>query len=409
MRKLFYLTTAVVLLAGNYRLVWGQGSGLTFRPSATDPGIRLKDEPHLALAPSSPERGQLFLFLPGSYAEPMNYRTILNEGARLGLHTLGLCYENSQSVNFDLCGRSRSETCHYNARLENLTGEDHTDALAIGPADALLNRLRKALAYLVQHQPQVNWGQFLDSQTGEPLWERIVVAGHSQGGGMSLFIASRFRVARAVSFAGLDWIGLLNRPAPWASDSLWATPPTRLYGFTHIQDDVYANQPAFWESIHMIGPIVEVDTCRDVGYYGSHMLTTRLPPRAFGNDTANFHGSIVVGAYSPRDSTGNYAYAATWAYLLVGADPTSRPTEAGEATPPSAWPNPTSGYLTLNLPQPTHGLALLDPQGRRVWSTGPQVQGKLDLDLGGLNPGVYRLEVEGLSRRWTASVIFLKP
>lgn len=392
----------LLVLGGPSPSVLGQNR-LTFLPSATDPAIRLKNRPHVSLLPEGNAQGRLLLFLPGTRGEPGNYIAVLNAASTFGLHVLGLCYENSLSVNYDLCGSTQSETCHYDARYENLTGEDRNPTLNIGPADALLNRLRKALVYLQTNQPEGNWNQFVNPQTGEPDWERIVVAGHSQGGGMSLFIARHYPVARAVSFAGIDWMGTKRKPAPWASDSLWATPSDRLYGFTHTDDDVYNNQPAFWQAIGARGPIVDVDTCRDRYYYSSHTLITRLPPRAFGGDSANYHGSVVIGAFSPVDSTGRYVYEPVWHYLLAGASATHRRPRSQAATPLRPWPNPSSEVFAVELPAGPCRVSVHDMQGRPVWSgsSGTSVR----IALTDRPAGLYWLRVESSDQVGSAPLL----
>jgi hypothetical protein len=69
------------------------------RPSETDPAITNFDGYQWAYINTNlPSRGQLLVFLPGTFAEPNIYREFLKTAANLGMHSIGLTYVNDQIV-----------------------------------------------------------------------------------------------------------------------------------------------------------------------------------------------------------------------------------------------------------------------------------------------------------------------
>jgi hypothetical protein len=95
----------------------------------------------------------------------------------------------------------RAQTgCAGKLRQQRVWGEPQTRLVADRPEDAIVPRLTHLLKYLARSDTAGRWEQYLDGD--EPRWERLVLAGQSQGGGMAAFIAQTRRVAGVVMFSG---------------------------------------------------------------------------------------------------------------------------------------------------------------------------------------------------------------
>ncbi len=305
-------------------LLWAQGrwEGAVWElqcreilPAVTDSTITRWVEPHLVCYdPTVVHRQQLLVFLPGSFGKPRHYRLIVQLAARLGFHAVGLRYPNSWTVH-SLCAKSPDSLCHEKVRAEIFSGVDHSSLLEVDSVNSIRHRLWALLHYLERHFPEEGWEQFL--QEAEQIrWDRIVVAGHSQGGGHAAFVGKHFTVARVLMFAWSDLWRSENqwRIAPWITPD-HATPAERYFGFTHTQDNLLARLMT-WQLLGMdrFGAPVNVDTMA-LPYAYSHQLVTSIQPARFGA----FHGSVAVDDATPLDSTGTPVLEPVWSYLLIGA------------------------------------------------------------------------------------------
>ncbi len=328
-------------------------------PAATDSAIDQWLDPHVVYYdPSIPHRQQLFVFLPGSFGQPRRCQHLLRIAAQLGFHVIGLRYPNSWTVH-SLCSESADSTCHFKVRFEIVEGVDLSPLVDITPANSIHNRLRALLQYLVQHFPDEGWEQFL-SEDGDIRWERILIGGHSQGGGHAALIGKYYRVARVLMFA---WSDLWKengqwRLAPWV-DSLNATPTDAFIGITHVEDALAARL-ATWRRMGLaqFGPPVLVDTVPPP-YYHSHQLLTNVTPARSGA----YHGSVVTDHATPLDSNGVPILAPVWQYMLLG-DATMVPT-SGESTFASSLSTARIVRIGTPLPLPSS----LPPQSViELWS-----------------------------------------
>jgi len=328
-------------------------------PAATDAAIDQWLDPHVVCYdPSVPHRQQLFVFLPGSFGQPRHYQHLLRVAAQLGLHVIGLRYPNSWTVH-SLCSENADSMCHYKVRLEILEGVDYSPLVHITPANSIDNRLQALLQYLVQHFPDEGWAQFL-TQDGQIRWERIIIGGHSQGGGHAALIAKLHRVARVLMLA---WSDLWKengqwRLAPWV-DSVNATPTDAFFGLTHVQDALIAHL-ATWNrmGLNQFGPPVLVDTLSPPYQY-SHQLLTNVTPARSGA----YHGSVANDHSTPLDSNGVPILAPVWSYMLIG-DATATP----ELMPNSNSSSLRSAYIvqigrSIVFPEPLPPSATIE-----LWS-----------------------------------------
>jgi hypothetical protein len=292
----------------------------TFRPSATDPAITAFDNFHFAyFDPAARARGRLLVFLPGTGGSPFFYRLFLQTAARLGFHALGLMYVNPTPVN-ELCGAADDCDCAEAVRLEIIEGTDRSPKVAVDRANSIENRLLKALLYLDAEAPEENWGQYLGAGTNI-LWPRIVIAGHSQGGGHAGLLAKTRVVSRCLMFAGLDWCDAAARPADWAYTP-GLTPVQRYRGFGHLRDPLIQAVPlrAMWRALGLPAQGAEVlveEASPPFGY--SHQWMTDLEPPAPGSLQA-YHGVMVVDPHTPLAADGSPRLRPAWEALLTAPD-----------------------------------------------------------------------------------------
>jgi len=286
-------------------------------PAATDPAIGTDLENHVVLLPgaSMPLRDELMVWFSGSCGQPSRQRRVLHEAARAGLRAVGLNYANCPQVNA-LCDPQQpgNPDCYEQVRLERLDGVDRSPLVTVTPANGIQNRLVKVLQHLAAHYPDEGWGDFLDG--GAPRWERLVVAGHSQGGGMAAIIAKEHAVARVAMLSWKDTISPLQ-PAPWLSAAK-ATPIDRWYGFSHQHSSPIPEEVA-WNALGLLGTTIDVDAMPEP-YGGAHRLTTDVLPQSGDYDDA--HGSVVVDQHTPLRSDGTPRLSEVWRHLL-GAMPAS--------------------------------------------------------------------------------------
>jgi hypothetical protein len=208
-------------------------------PAVTDPAIEMVRGPHLALYdPQVPSRHRLLLFIGGTRSTPESSLKLDTAFTSWGFHAISLDYEDG--VVAVSCAHSQDSTCFDHYRETIITGKGKSDKISVTPANSILNRVEKLLNYLVQHDPDSGWKEFVED--GHPRWSRIVVAGHSQGSGHAAYIAKMFRVDRALIFSGpQDYLADLHEPAPWQSRAS-ATPVDRYFAFLSENDTFHVER-----------------------------------------------------------------------------------------------------------------------------------------------------------------------
>jgi hypothetical protein len=279
-------------------------------PSSTDAAISGWNDPHVVeIDRSAAQNRILFVHLVGSFGTPDSSKLILRQAARGGDRAIGLTYPNSWTVD-SLCDSSSDPDCYEKVRLEIIDGGDRTSLVSVTRADSIENRLTKLLLYLDQRFPNDGWRTFLDG-AGEPLWERITISGHSQGGGEAAMIGAIHRVNRVVMFASpKDFSSFFNAPAAWLSGP-HATPIEAYYGFCHTLDG--PQQLQIWTALRLnvTGPSAIIDG-QSPPSGGLHMLFTRATPAPSGQ----YHGCVVVDRDTPLQPDGTPLFADVWKYMF---------------------------------------------------------------------------------------------
>jgi len=300
-------------------------------PTATDAGILAVpgpgEAPHWAINPSPTvaAKGRLLVFIPGTQGVPAQYTFILRAGASRGLHAVGVNYPNQTAMG-SLCQFSLDPDCYWTARNHVIfgTGAAVPRQALVSKADSIVNRLTKLILWLNAHHPSEGWGQYLlGDQTID--WSKVVLAGHSQGGGHAGVLAKTVALQRAVYFSSPeDWNELIDSPAGWTSARPNVTPSAQQYGFGSDRDTLVPNAHAFahWDNMRLArpqsGPILVDDASPP--FQESRQLRTALPPNPASNaltPALRNHGITVLDTSTPVTSAGTplFDVNGVWAYL----------------------------------------------------------------------------------------------
>ncbi|MFP9118329.1 T9SS type A sorting domain-containing protein [Flavobacterium sp. RNTU_13] len=353
-------------------------------PNTADPLSGAPNNYHFVYTnPNAARKNKLFLFFLGTGGVPAGYRQILKLAANLGYHAIGLTYPNDIAIN-DLCAGTTDITCHGRARQEVFDGIDRHPDINVDQNNCIQRRTQKLLQYLATQFPNENWAQYMNGDNIQ--WNKIVVSGHSQGGGHAGIISKLYEVDRVVMFAATDWVTALARTAEWIT---WngATPTNRYYGFVH-QDDEMVNftvEQITWANYGMaaFGALTLADNTFPP-YGNSRMLYTQATP---ANDPTKFHGCIVADPYIPMNGT-TPVFTDVWTYLIDSDSSLSLKDRMLEKV--SVYPNPFSGSFSIADALEGYTVAVYDILGREVDFT----QNGNSIQLGSNATGMYLVKIQ---------------
>jgi len=210
----------------------------TISPTATDKHIIVVHGPHIALYdPAAATRHQLILMIEGTGDFATRMQAIDSCFATMGFHVISIDYLNN--VNTITCRNSTDSGCFDDFRQEIDFGTPVSSVVEVDSANSVVNRFSKLLVYLAAHDPAGGWAAFL--QGDHPRWDKIIIAGHSQGAGHAAFLGKRFPLAGVLMFSGpQDYLKVFNRPAPWQYRK-GLTPPARQFALLPLNDPYHVH------------------------------------------------------------------------------------------------------------------------------------------------------------------------
>jgi len=285
------------------------------------------EAPHVAINPSASvsAQGKLLVFLPGTQGRPTQYTYILRAAATRGFHAVGVNYLNQTAMG-TLCQDSPDPDCYWTARSEVIFGGGTpvSGQNAVTRADSIVNRLYKLLVWLKTNHSTEGWGQFLLANDTID-WSKVVLAGHSQGGGHVGVLAKTVALSRAIYFSSPDdWRTTTDAPANWTATRPNVTPSSQQYGFGSDNDTLVPNAHAFahWDGLGLYKPAsgpVLVDATTSP-FSDSHQLRTMQqynPASTAPTPGLRHHGVTVVDTSTPVDGAGKPLFDSNgvWAYL----------------------------------------------------------------------------------------------
>ncbi|WP_051941777.1 BPSS1187 family protein [Maribacter forsetii] len=209
---------------------------LKIEPSKTDSRITTANTPHFIAYNTNNTKGKLLLFIPGTNGialkGPMH---LFSTAVEQGYSVINLSYINTPAIARICKGDNLLENadCAEDFRNRRVYGDTKFSLIEDMPYDAIVNRLTKLLVYLTENDKSGNWERYL--KNGEPNWNEIALAGQSQGGGMSAFIAKTHLVHRVIDFSGGWDYSAKNKIANWYFKNS-KTPLDRYYGTYHVKE-----------------------------------------------------------------------------------------------------------------------------------------------------------------------------
>ena len=329
MKNLLYLSFIILLFSCKKTPVDNSGNGngngngnnnnpaIVFErfitPSIVNPLVTSFNNQHYIYVDTFPLKNKLFIFLPGTTGSPQFYKLIVKKAASLGYHAIGLMYPNSSDL-YTAAATSSDNTQFGKCRQEIFDGTDQSTGVNVNFPNCIQRRLYDLLFYLQQQDTLHNWGQFISNN--DVVWSKIVIAGHSQGGGHALYISKQVSVERAISFSSIDWNTTLARSADWVTQP-GATDVSRLFSINGIGDQLfsYANVQTQLAEMGFAGPAVSIDSNLPP-YSNSHTLTTTATPAT--SVLFPDHNVTCLDAYVPKNNAGGAAdsFVKAWEYLI---------------------------------------------------------------------------------------------
>lgn len=214
-----------------------------------------------ALRPPANPRGVLLLFFNGSGGSPRaGVGTATGSwygvARAQGLHVLAPSYVSGSAIG-QLC--LGNDACFEPSRASILTGDVVSGSAAslsdLTADEGAYERIAAALLVLADSDPSGGWGEFLDraklpDAEAAIRWDKVMVSGHSQGGGHAALVGKRNQVARVIMLASpCDGVG--SSVATWLSSAAgWKTDPaTRFFGLWSMGDTTCPRAPEAWRAL----------------------------------------------------------------------------------------------------------------------------------------------------------------
>lgn len=315
-------------------------------PGDTDSNIPWEPRHHVYINPDCSPKNVLLVHLPGTGDNPSSTTYFPIVAANNGYHAIVLKYKNNNGSAFTACNGSSDPDCYLKFRKETLEGIDYSTDVDVDSSNSIYNRIEKLLVYLELNFPTENWGQYLNGSA--IVWNKIILSGHSQGGGHAPVAGIDNSIKRILMFAAPnDASTFFNAPANW-STAVHSTPDSCYYGFMHQGDSTIGKvhtQYAIWNNLGLgaFGDTVNVDGT-SAPYSLSRELTTSIP--VSWNLGLGPHIAMLLDNNTPLDGNGQPVFQPVWEYML-GVNALVGLIESKEKTNVSIYPNPSEGVLQI--------------------------------------------------------------
>ena len=266
-------------------------------PSATNPSIELVHSAHIiAYDNNIPSKHRLILMIVGTGGHASGSRAMDSVFATMGYHVISLDYENN--VITTVCSHSEDSSCFDRYRQEIITGDPVSDKVEVDKNNSLLNRFDYLLRYLIKHDPGGKWNEFYAA--GQPLWNKIISAGHSQGAGHAGYLGKMFPLSRVLMFSGpQDYLDDLHKPGAWQSNKS-ATPPSRFFAFLHLKDPFNVH--------HQVADDMKL---MNLSRIDTVMVQPGIPVQGHAHILVN-----DIATNNPHGSTVSLQFINVWKYML---------------------------------------------------------------------------------------------
>ena len=270
--------------------------------------IFLPDDPSITM------RDQLFVMLPGTNNRAQGFEKISLIAARAGYPVISLAYGSAthpSGLCADVIGADAMMACRTAIWTEKAYGTDVTAEYPGDEPNSINGRLLRLLQYADTMHPTVGADRFFSGN--QVLWNKVALAGFSQGALMAGLIGKDHALARLVLFAGgCDAVDGASGPslAPWCTEAR-ATPATRTWSVMHV-DDEPEEDTAFAAAFGLtaLGPYANASTGSPSYCTDTHTLESHEP-------TASPHLSVAHDNEIPVDGNGLPTLAEDYYYLMT--------------------------------------------------------------------------------------------
>jgi len=285
---------------------------ITIPSNAIDPAVQFlptNNEYAYYASAAVPRRNLLLVDLPGTDETCPAAGAFDNTAEKLGFDVICVNYSNLSSQE-NICSDDPACFGNVSQAKENVTGICSTpgqSGCGIDPktgepyylsnaADDVTQRISMMLQYLNTHgysKNGTNWGNYLSGTT--PLWQNILLVGHSQGGDMSTFTAYQQVVARAINLSGPPQATPVNGTETGATyfTTTPATSVRNIYALVSVADPRYQEGVYFavWPLLGFTAANndaeVKLNTTTPIGLTcntgtPSHNFSTAAPPGPAG-------------------------------------------------------------------------------------------------------------------------------
>ncbi len=240
----FFLCTGLISFAQNSgRIAIDSTIYRTIRvkPSETSTALHTWDTAHAIFYDAAIKKNKLLLFLAGTNGTPQVVPVdFLNTALSQGYRVIALSYITVPGISQVCIGDALNNNidCAADFRRKRIYGDNDFSLIKDEPQDAIVPRLMNLLDWLDKNDVNGNWKQYLDTKNNKLLWNKIAVAGQSQGGGMAEFLGQHETLAKVISFSGgWDYSNSVDKKiALWYSNKA-VTPLKNWYVTYHINEN----------------------------------------------------------------------------------------------------------------------------------------------------------------------------
>jgi hypothetical protein len=178
---------------------------------------------HRVYRPTAAPRAELVVHLPGHGNEPENQTKLLQTAAFAGFRAIGLVWSNETLAASDCATAADFNDCLETTRDERGFSTD---------AGSVQRELTDLLTTLNNDYPADGWGDFLSS--GVPAWDKIILAGYSEGANQGAYMAKQVEFKSVVLISGGGNFGV--PPPNTSGDPVadWMTQSGATPGYDHI-------------------------------------------------------------------------------------------------------------------------------------------------------------------------------
>ena len=207
-------------------------------PDSTYAGIENIHSGHFVTVNKSNTSGKkLLISIPGTTGPADVMRSFDSVAALEGYHAISIDYPNNRNTASFINSTDKAAFDKFRQELD--FGTPVSDSVNVDSLNSIVNRITRLVIYLAKTRPGEGWNNFLDH--GQIIWDRVTLAGHSQGAGHVSNIGHAFKVHRVIMLSGpQDFLANFDMPAPWLSAAS-KTPYGSYYSFLH-DDDAYNTQ-----------------------------------------------------------------------------------------------------------------------------------------------------------------------